>query len=121
MARLGRVLLPWPLPSPCWISHAQGPSCKGQGPSLTLLLAAGRTKELSPERLERFTQFSKEQGLTDEEILILPQTGKSRQKQRGQWEEGSPHVWAPWFSPQCLWTEVGVLRGVCWGEPHTRY
>ncbi|NXI49887.1 LIPO protein, partial [Chloroceryle aenea] len=27
-----------------------------------------------PERLERFTQFSREQGLTDEEILILPQT-----------------------------------------------
>lgn len=44
---------------------------------LTLLLAAGRTKELSPERLERFTQFSRELGLTDDEILILPQTGET--------------------------------------------
>uniref|UniRef100_A0A8B9CPH0 Prostaglandin-H2 D-isomerase n=1 Tax=Anser brachyrhynchus TaxID=132585 RepID=A0A8B9CPH0_9AVES len=86
----------------------------------TMVLLYSRTKELSPERLERFTQFSKEQGLTDEEILILPQTGKSRQKQRGQRGAESLHVWAPWFSPQCLWTEVGVLRGVCWGEPHTR-
>ncbi|XP_068513426.1 lipocalin-like isoform X1 [Anas acuta] len=40
----------------------------------TMVLLYSRTKELSPERLERFTQFSKEQGLTDEEILILPQT-----------------------------------------------
>ncbi|XP_010177083.1 PREDICTED: LOW QUALITY PROTEIN: lipocalin-like, partial [Mesitornis unicolor] len=46
------------------------------GLPLTLLLATGRTKELSPERLERFTQFSKEQGLADDEILILPQTDK---------------------------------------------
>lgn len=44
---------------------------------LTLLLAAGRTKVLSPERLEMFTQFSREQGLTDDEILILPQTGEA--------------------------------------------
>lgn len=44
---------------------------------LTLLLAAGRTKELSPERLEMFTQFSREHGLTDDEILILPQTGET--------------------------------------------
>eukprot|EP00075_Anas_platyrhynchos_P037592 XP_027326845.1 lipocalin isoform X2 [Anas platyrhynchos] len=42
----------------------------------TMVLLYSRTKELSPERLERFTQFSKEQGLTDEEILILPQTDK---------------------------------------------
>ncbi|NWY51162.1 LIPO protein, partial [Chionis minor] len=44
--------------------------------SSTMVLLYSRTKELSPERLERFTQFSREQGLTDEEILILPQTGE---------------------------------------------
>ncbi|KAM6371874.1 lipocalin-like isoform 1-T1 [Pluvialis apricaria] len=44
--------------------------------SFTMVLLYSRTKELSPERLERFTQFSREQGLTDEEILILPQTDK---------------------------------------------
>ncbi|XP_030317248.1 lipocalin [Calypte anna] len=44
--------------------------------SSTMVLLYSRTKELSPERLERFTQFSKEQGLTDEEILILPYTDK---------------------------------------------
>uniref|UniRef100_A0A8B9RP71 Prostaglandin-H2 D-isomerase n=1 Tax=Accipiter nisus TaxID=211598 RepID=A0A8B9RP71_9AVES len=44
--------------------------------SSTMVLLYSRTKELSPERLERFTQFSREQGLTDEEILILPQTGR---------------------------------------------
>ncbi|NXU59106.1 LIPO protein, partial [Turnix velox] len=48
---------------------------KSTGPS-TMVLLYSRTKELSPERLERFTQFSKEQGLTDEEILILPETGE---------------------------------------------
>ncbi|NXI67055.1 LIPO protein, partial [Anseranas semipalmata] len=42
----------------------------------TMVLLYSRTKELSPKRLERFTQFSREQGLTDEEILILPQTDK---------------------------------------------
>lgn len=42
-----------------------------------MLLAAGRTKKLSPERLEMFTQFSREQGLTDDEILILPETGEA--------------------------------------------
>ncbi|NWX15558.1 LIPO protein, partial [Aegotheles bennettii] len=45
--------------------------------SSTMVLLYSRTKELSPERLERFMQFSKEQGLTDDEILILPQTGES--------------------------------------------
>ncbi|KAM9596177.1 prostaglandin-H2 D-isomerase [Morphnus guianensis] len=44
--------------------------------SSTMVLLYSRTKELSPERLERFTQFSREQGLTDEEILILPRTDK---------------------------------------------
>ncbi|KAM6243834.1 lipocalin-like [Porphyrio hochstetteri] len=44
--------------------------------SSTMVLLYSRTKELSPERLERFTQFSREQGLTDEEILILPWTDK---------------------------------------------
>ncbi|NXK32210.1 LIPO protein, partial [Piprites chloris] len=48
---------------------------KSTGPS-TMVLLYSRTKELSPERLERFTQFSREQGLTDDEILILPQTDK---------------------------------------------
>ncbi|OPJ86355.1 lipocalin [Patagioenas fasciata monilis] len=42
--------------------------------SSNMVLLYSRTKELSPERLERFTQFSGEQGLTDEEILILPPT-----------------------------------------------
>ncbi|NXM76414.1 LIPO protein, partial [Serilophus lunatus] len=48
---------------------------KSTGPS-TMVLLYSRTKELSPERLERFTQFSREQGLTDDEILILPLTDK---------------------------------------------
>ncbi|NXB77529.1 LIPO protein, partial [Donacobius atricapilla] len=45
--------------------------------SSTMVLLYSRTKELSPERLEMFTQFSREQGLTDDEILILPQTGEA--------------------------------------------
>ncbi|NXX84600.1 LIPO protein, partial [Urocolius indicus] len=48
---------------------------KGSGSS-TMVLLYSRTKELSAERLERFRQFSKEQGLRDDEILILPQTGE---------------------------------------------
>ncbi|XP_025905260.1 lipocalin-like [Nothoprocta perdicaria] len=48
---------------------------KNSGTS-TMVLLYSRTKELSPERLERFTQFSKEQGLADEDILILPKTDK---------------------------------------------
>ncbi|NWU98277.1 LIPO protein, partial [Upupa epops] len=44
--------------------------------SSTMVLLYGRTKQLSPERLERFSQFSREQGLKDEEILVLPQTDK---------------------------------------------
>uniref|UniRef100_A0A8C3RCS6 Prostaglandin-H2 D-isomerase n=1 Tax=Cyanoderma ruficeps TaxID=181631 RepID=A0A8C3RCS6_9PASS len=48
---------------------------KSTGSSIMVLLYS-RTKELSPERLEMFTQFSREQGLTDDEILILPQTDK---------------------------------------------
>ncbi|XP_030817286.1 lipocalin-like isoform X2 [Camarhynchus parvulus] len=44
--------------------------------SSTMVLLYSRTKELSPERLEMFTQFCREQGLTDDEILILPQTDK---------------------------------------------
>uniref|UniRef100_A0A8C0ZK55 Prostaglandin-H2 D-isomerase n=1 Tax=Cyanistes caeruleus TaxID=156563 RepID=A0A8C0ZK55_CYACU len=44
--------------------------------SSTMVLLYSRTKELSPEHLEMFTQFSREQGLTDDEILILPQTGR---------------------------------------------
>ncbi|XP_066188684.1 lipocalin-like isoform X1 [Sylvia atricapilla] len=44
--------------------------------SSTMVLLYSRTKELSPERLEMFTQFSKDQGLTDDEILILPPTDK---------------------------------------------
>ncbi|KFP88249.1 Lipocalin, partial [Acanthisitta chloris] len=45
--------------------------------SSTMVLLYSRTKELRPERLEMFTQFSREQGLTDDEILILPQTGEA--------------------------------------------
>ncbi|XP_005055377.1 PREDICTED: lipocalin-like isoform X1 [Ficedula albicollis] len=48
---------------------------KGTGSS-TMVLLYSRTKELSPERLEMFTQFSREQGLADDEILILPRTDK---------------------------------------------
>ncbi|NWW53801.1 LIPO protein, partial [Pedionomus torquatus] len=44
--------------------------------SSNMVLLYSRTKELSPERMERFTQFSREQGLMDEEMLILPQTGE---------------------------------------------
>ncbi|NXG52682.1 LIPO protein, partial [Psilopogon haemacephalus] len=44
--------------------------------SSTMVLLYGRTKELSPERLERFTQFARQQGLEEEEILILPHTGE---------------------------------------------
>ncbi|NXE69008.1 LIPO protein, partial [Calcarius ornatus] len=45
--------------------------------SSTMVLLYSRTKELSPERLEMFTRFCREQGLTDDEILILPQTGET--------------------------------------------
>lgn len=61
---------------PCWAACAPVLAGTGWLP-LTLLLAAGRTKELSPERLEMFTEFSRGQGLTDDEILILPQTGEA--------------------------------------------
>uniref|UniRef100_G1MQ26 Prostaglandin-H2 D-isomerase n=1 Tax=Meleagris gallopavo TaxID=9103 RepID=G1MQ26_MELGA len=44
--------------------------------SSNMVLLYSRTKELAPQRLERFMQFSQEQGLKDEEILILPQTDK---------------------------------------------
>ncbi|NXJ13902.1 LIPO protein, partial [Odontophorus gujanensis] len=47
--------------------------------SSNMVLLYSRTKELAPQRLERFMQFSREQGLKDEEILILPQTGKGGQ------------------------------------------
>lgn len=67
MAGLGRPC--WAACAPVWVDMGALP--------LTLLLAAGRTKVLSPERLEMFTQFSREQGLTDDEILILPQTGEA--------------------------------------------
>uniref|UniRef100_A0A8C8AC10 Prostaglandin-H2 D-isomerase n=1 Tax=Otus sunia TaxID=257818 RepID=A0A8C8AC10_9STRI len=56
--------------------------------SSTMVLLYSRTKELSPERLERFTQFSREQGLMDEEILILPQTGEKLEGQGGGKEQG---------------------------------
>lgn len=48
----------------------------GGGLPLTLLSVAGRTKKVSAERLERFTRLSKELGLTDEEIAVLPETGE---------------------------------------------
>uniref|UniRef100_A0A672UCY9 Prostaglandin-H2 D-isomerase n=1 Tax=Strigops habroptila TaxID=2489341 RepID=A0A672UCY9_STRHB len=54
---------------------------KSTGPS-TMVLLYSRTKELSPEHLERFTQFSREQGLADDEILILPRTGEHSQGAR---------------------------------------
>lgn len=47
--------------------------------SLTIIvLFAGRRKELSPELLEKFTQFALGQGLTLENILILPRTSKNK-------------------------------------------
>ncbi|KAM9176437.1 lipocalin-like isoform 1-T1 [Mergus octosetaceus] len=61
----------------------------------TMVLLYSRTKELSPERLERFTQFSKEQGLTDEEILILPQTGRPTSCCRPELQEHCKLVAAP--------------------------
>ncbi|NWU69548.1 LIPO protein, partial [Pterocles burchelli] len=54
-------------------------SISKNGGSFAMVLLYSRTKELSPERLERFTQFSKELGLTDDEILVLPQTGECGQ------------------------------------------
>uniref|UniRef100_A0A8D0L754 Prostaglandin-H2 D-isomerase n=1 Tax=Sphenodon punctatus TaxID=8508 RepID=A0A8D0L754_SPHPU len=45
----------------------------------TVVVLYGRSKDLRPELLERFTDFAKEQGLTDNEILILPKTGKKEQ------------------------------------------
>ncbi|XP_019365984.1 PREDICTED: lipocalin-like [Gavialis gangeticus] len=42
--------------------------------TFTMVLLYGRTKELSPERLEKFTQFSKGQGLPEDAILILPKS-----------------------------------------------
>ncbi|NWR65002.1 LIPO protein, partial [Bucorvus abyssinicus] len=49
--------------------------------SSTMVLLYSRTKKVSPERLERFTQLSKELGLTDEEISILPETGEKLEGQ----------------------------------------
>ncbi|XP_010136840.1 PREDICTED: lipocalin-15, partial [Buceros rhinoceros silvestris] len=49
--------------------------------SSTMVLLYSRTKKISPERLERFTEFSKELGLTDEEITILPETGEKLEGQ----------------------------------------
>nr|Q01584.1 RecName: Full=Lipocalin; Flags: Precursor [Rhinella marina]AAA48554.1 lipocalin [Rhinella marina]CAA48138.1 lipocalin [Rhinella marina] len=40
----------------------------------TIVSLFGRRKTLSPELLDKFQQFAKEQGLTDDNILILPQT-----------------------------------------------
>ncbi|XP_069842529.1 lipocalin isoform X1 [Dendropsophus ebraccatus] len=40
----------------------------------TIVSLFGRTKNLRPELLERFQQLAKEQGLTDDNILILPHT-----------------------------------------------
>ncbi|KAM4697169.1 LOW QUALITY PROTEIN: lipocalin-like [Rhinophrynus dorsalis] len=37
---------------------------------------SGRTKNLRPELLQKFDSFAKEQGLTEDQILILPQTDK---------------------------------------------
>lgn len=85
---------------------------------LTLLLAAGRTKELSPERLEMFTQFSREQGLTDDEILILPQTGEAGSTgrvsgSRGRDTPGGLRGRRPsWLVPASLWGQHGASHGV---------
>lgn len=92
------------------------------GLPLTLLLAAGRTKELSPERLERFTQFSREQGLTDEDILILPRTGEHRQWERlghrgGSGEQGVRYYGGlrgkrpSWLVPASLWGQHRASNG----------
>ncbi|KAM4664710.1 lipocalin-like [Discoglossus pictus] len=42
----------------------------------TIVSLFGRSKELSQERLNKFTQFAREQGLTEDQILILPHTDK---------------------------------------------
>ncbi|XP_075041501.1 lipocalin-like [Mixophyes fleayi] len=40
----------------------------------TIVSLFGRTKDLRPELVEKFKQVAKEQGLTDDNILILPHT-----------------------------------------------
>lgn len=42
---------------------------------LFFFLTAGRSKELRPELLQKFTQLALAEGLTEENILILPKTG----------------------------------------------
>uniref|UniRef100_A0A8U7N4U8 Prostaglandin-H2 D-isomerase n=1 Tax=Corvus moneduloides TaxID=1196302 RepID=A0A8U7N4U8_CORMO len=90
---------------------------KGTGSS-TMVLLYSRTKELSPERLEMFTQFSREQGLTDDEILILPQTGEAGSTgrvsgSRGQDTPGGLRGRRPsWLVPASLWGQRGASHGV---------
>lgn len=47
---------------------------------LSCFLVAGRSKELRPDLLETFTRFSLAQGLTKDNLLILPPTGKQEAK-----------------------------------------
>lgn len=77
----------------------------GRGLPLTLLSVAGRTKKVSPERLERFTRLSRELGLTDEQIAVLPETGE--ELERGGREE------VPRGAERDLWgaTSAGSVRG----------
>ncbi|XP_060107716.1 prostaglandin-H2 D-isomerase [Heteronotia binoei] len=42
--------------------------------TFTMVTLYGRLKVLNPELLEKFTRFALEQGLTKEDILILPRT-----------------------------------------------
>ncbi|XP_006134824.1 lipocalin-like [Pelodiscus sinensis] len=44
--------------------------------SFTMVTLYGRTKELNPELLEKFSQFSMVQGLPEDAILLLPKTDK---------------------------------------------
>lgn len=41
-----------------------------------LLIVPGRTQTLKEELKEKFTTFSKAQGLTEEDIVFLPQPGE---------------------------------------------
>ncbi|CAJ0941568.1 unnamed protein product [Ranitomeya imitator] len=42
----------------------------------TIVSLHGRNKDLRPELLEKFKELAKEQGLTDDNIIILPHTDK---------------------------------------------
>ncbi|XP_066466992.1 lipocalin-like [Tiliqua scincoides] len=53
---------------------------KANDPDAAMVTLYGRSKELRPELLEKFTQLALAEELTNDDILILPRTGKSQRE-----------------------------------------